>query len=529
METIAVYWEPVIKTYGFMEKTGLSLFKFSCPVDRMADWGHRLQDWGTAGDGFIMVAGSNLNGKTLQFNLLFEAQGVDRYQAFLEKWLEEEPRMSLQVESPVELIYFHGPHYGDRYGIASAALNALDPPGRIGSGHGLHRRIGLPDYAGGESPRSPEGPGAGLFKSRNRKTTLAKMNSNPSEEIDFRLRVFDSLSFPTLILKPDRTIVAANLKLLDTFGLTRKDIVGMSCQEFFQTMAGDPDLPCTQCPLEQTLSEGIGHSILRQIQHPDGSNHWEDRVFSPILDQDGQVIYVIESIRDVTRTKILEKSLHGVRELLARVLQSSPSAIVAADRDGRILLMNKAAEELFGYSLKPGEQVDVSCLYPPGAARDIMKKLRSDDYGGRGKLPVTPVSIITAQKEQIPVEMTAAIIYENGQETATMGIYNDLRERLSVRNRLEEAQAQLVQAEKMASLGQLAAGVAHEINNPLTGILMYGNLLKEKLRERSTAPGQPELYSGGCGTLPGHCEKSIGLQPPIEHFTRTFFTEYPDG
>ena len=72
-------------------------------------------------------------------------------------------------------------------------------------------------------------------------------------------------------------------------------------------------------------------------------------------------------------------------------------------------------------------------LYPPGVARDIMKKLRSDDYGGRGKLPVTQVSIITAQKEQIPVEMTAAIIYEDGQETATMGIYNDLRERLSVR------------------------------------------------------------------------------------------------
>jgi two-component system, NtrC family, sensor kinase len=310
------------------------------------------------------------------------------------------------------------------------------------------------------------------------------MSSEPPQEIDWRLRVFDSLSFPTLVLKPDRTIVAANLKLLDTFGLTRKEIVGKSCRDFFQTMAGDPDLPCTHdsCPLDQTLSEGQGHSILRQIQKKDGGTQWEDRVFSPILDQHGQVIYVIESIRNVTRTKILEKSLHGVRELLDRVLQSSPSAIVAADRDGRILLMNKAAEELFGYGLEPGTKVDVSGLYPPNVARDIMKKLRSGDYGGRGKLSVIQVSIITAQKEQIPVEMTAAIIYEKGQETGTMGIYNDLRERLSVRKRLEEAQAQLGQAEKMASLGQLAAGVAHEINNPLTGIMMYGNLLKEKLQ-----------------------------------------------
>lgn len=125
METIAVYWEPVIKTYGFMEKTGLSLFRFSCPVDRMVDWGQCLLEWGTAGDGFLMAAGSGLNGQTLQFNLLFEQKGVDRYGAILEKWMTEEPRMSLQVENPVELIYFHGPHYGDRYGIASAALKAL--------------------------------------------------------------------------------------------------------------------------------------------------------------------------------------------------------------------------------------------------------------------------------------------------------------------------------------------------------------------------------------------------------------------
>jgi two-component system, NtrC family, sensor kinase len=308
------------------------------------------------------------------------------------------------------------------------------------------------------------------------------MTPNLQKDLDWRLRVFDSLSFPTLILQPNRTIISVNQKLLERYDLSREDIIGKTCREFFKTLSGDPDVPCANsCPLDQTLKDGEGHSILRQVQRKDGTDHWEDRVFSPILDGEGQIIYVIESIRDVTQSKTLEKNLHDIREFLARVLQSSASAILAADRDGRILLMNKAAEELFGYRFIEGERIEISNLYPPGVAKEIMKKMRDESYGGRGKLPVTQVSILTAQGEEIPVEMTAAIVYEGEKEAATMGIYNDLRERLSVKKKLREARTQLIQAEKMASLGQLAAGVAHEINNPLTGILLYGNLLKEKM------------------------------------------------
>jgi two-component system, NtrC family, sensor kinase len=303
------------------------------------------------------------------------------------------------------------------------------------------------------------------------------------KDFDWRLRVFDSLSFPTLIIEPNRRIVSVNQKLQEKYGLSPEAIIGKTCREFFQTLNGDPELPCAResCPLDKTFSEGLGHSILRQIQQKDGTERWEDRVFSPILDDEGSVIYVIESIRDVTQSKTLEKHFHDIQEFLKRVVQSSASAILAADRGGRILLMNKAAEELFGYQFKEGERIDINNLYPPGVAKEIMSKMRDETYGGRGKLPVTQVSIVTARGKEIPVEMTAAIIYDDGKEAATMGIYNDLRERLSVKKKLREAESQLIQAEKMASLGQLAAGVAHEINNPLTGILLYGNLLKEKL------------------------------------------------
>ncbi|MBW2176010.1 MAG: PAS domain S-box protein [Deltaproteobacteria bacterium] len=305
------------------------------------------------------------------------------------------------------------------------------------------------------------------------------MNEKILQEMDWRVRVFDSLSFPTLIIRPDKSILTANQIFLERRSLEVKQIVGKKCHEVFY---GEKICPNTICPLKKVIAEKKGQSIIRRTQSLTGKQIWEDRVFSPILDEDGNVDCIMESVRDITRLKNLEVTLKEAEAFLEKIIHGSPVAIMAADRYANILLMNPAAEDLFGYTRREAiTRISVENLYPGGTAKGIMKQLRSRKQGGKGKLLSTNTTILNADGEEIPVELNASIIYEDDSEVATVGIYKDLRTIMAMEEKLKKASTQIIQSEKLASLGKLAAGVAHEINNPLTGILLYANMVLDSM------------------------------------------------
>lgn len=192
----------------------------------------------------------------------------------------------------------------------------------------------------------------------------------------------------------------------------------------------------------------------------------------------------ILTLRDVTRQRELAEALRQTTDFLERLIDASVDAIIAADMKGNIILFNKAAEAICGYTAPEViGKLHVTQIYPPGLARDLMKKMRSEDYGGKGRLTSSRAEIIARSGEKIPVNLAASIIYEGTRESATVGLFTDLRDRLHLERRLTDAEARLLESEKNAVIVALAGTAAHELNQPLTSVMGYAELLKRKLAE----------------------------------------------
>jgi PAS domain S-box-containing protein len=210
-----------------------------------------------------------------------------------------------------------------------------------------------------------------------------------------------------------------------------------------------------------------------------GDRLWVSVSTSTVLAEHGAVIL---SFRDVTSERRLEAELRKTKEFLEKLIDSTVDAIIAADIGGTIILYNPGAERIFGY---PAEEVigrlSVEKLYPEGVARQIMRMLRSQSYGGVGRLELTRREILTAAGDIVPVNMTASVIYEDGREVATVGILSDLRERIRIEQRLLLAQEKLLITEKQAVVAELAGAAAHELNQPLTSVTLYVEMMTRRM------------------------------------------------
>ena len=221
-------------------------------------------------------------------------------------------------------------------------------------------------------------------------------------------------------------------------------------------------------------------SVDVRIAHDDGDYIVCSCSFAKLTDGDGAVLV---SFQDVTEQRQTEAEFVKTMEFLESLIDASVDGIVAADLDGNVILFNQGAERIYGYRAEEVVgRMNARSLYPGEGAVDVMKKIRSEAYGGAGRLSPILFEALAKDGSTVPIRLSAAMIYERGKPVATFGIFTDLREKLRVEERLAEAQQKLEMSQKATVLAELAGTAAHELNQPLTIMMACAELLLRKLQ-----------------------------------------------
>jgi len=177
---------------------------------------------------------------------------------------------------------------------------------------------------------------------------------------------------------------------------------------------------------------------------------------------------------DITDTDRMRSDYREREALLTSILETVPDAMVVIDERGIIQSFSSAAERLFGWSAREvvGENVNMLMPTPYREAHDSYLA-RYMATGERRIIGIGRVVVgLRKGGSTFPMELTVGEVKRAGGSLFT-GFVRDLTERQATEGRLQELQAELLHVSRLRSMGQMAAALAHELNQPLTATAMY--------------------------------------------------------
>ncbi|HAX97369.1 MAG TPA: hypothetical protein DCY12_00355 [Candidatus Atribacteria bacterium] len=217
--------------------------------------------------------------------------------------------------------------------------------------------------------------------------------------------------------------------------------------------------------------EALEKEVIRKKKS--GEMYLSRSVITAMRDIEGELIGYLEISRDITERKRLEWELIETKDYLENILESSADGIITTDQKGIVTYVNRGFEEILQEKKEKLIGSHVSLFYLDGIAeaRKIMNILRRNQ-----KFINYEMTMTDKNSREIPINTSAALLKNfKGEIIGTVGIFKDMTEKKRLEAKLRKAEASLIQSAKMRELGDLVAGVAHEINNPLmaTQIIIY--------------------------------------------------------
>ncbi|MCK5138626.1 MAG: PAS domain S-box protein, partial [Thermodesulfovibrionia bacterium] len=193
---------------------------------------------------------------------------------------------------------------------------------------------------------------------------------------------------------------------------------------------------------------------------------------SHLYDEIGDNIGAVGVIRDITERKKAEKEIREARDFLENIFKTTADGIIVTDNEGSITMVNDAMEEITGYPRAELLKQHVTLLTPTDNQHYSEGENEIEKLVQEGMLKERESLLKRKDGQCIIIETNMSLLFDKkGQSIGCVGINRDITER-------KKMEQQLIQSEKLKSLGELAGGVAHDFNNVLAAILGRAQLLK---------------------------------------------------
>jgi two-component system sensor kinase FixL len=232
--------------------------------------------------------------------------------------------------------------------------------------------------------------------------------------------------------------------------------------------------------IQQMLADAVGrHSqhfcFQYRLHRGDGSTATIEGSWRCFYDKRGRLTRTISVNHDVTEREQREAALRIGQAQLQSILETVPDAMVVIDEAGRIESFSTAAERLFGYRAKDVVGRDVGLLMPAGHAERHQDYLAHYRRTGERRM-IGQTRILCARRAdgtEIPIELSVGEAWVEGKRIFT-GFIRDISDRVVAEERMEQLNAEYAHSARLNAMGEMAAALAHELNQPLAAI---GNFL----------------------------------------------------
>ncbi|MGD9157766.1 MAG: PAS domain S-box protein [Desulfobacteraceae bacterium] len=251
---------------------------------------------------------------------------------------------------------------------------------------------------------------------------------------------------------------------------------------------------------------------------PDGSTGYYTSTFKGIYDDNDDLIAMRGTVQDITKRKRTEEALRTSESRFRELVEMLPEAVFETNLELEILFANQRAIDLFGYTRDElsGGLSGISMIAQTDRERllnSMARRLKGHDEG--------PQEYLAKKKDgaTFPILFHASPIFNDGKAAGFRGILIDMTERKLVEAEKARLEEQYMQAQKVESIGRLAGGVAHDLNNLLTPILGYSELLLEDLASN-------DLYAEPLSEIYTAVKRARGLVGQLLAFSRKQTLQY---